>query len=59
MVKMYIVIPENETEAIQDLAEKESRPLRYQILHMLRTILNEEVKKSDQKLEESQIIGSD
>jgi len=56
---MYIVIPENETEAIQDLAEKESRPLRYQILHMLRTILNEEVKKSDQKLEESQIIGSD
>jgi len=59
MVKMYIVIPESETEAIQDLAEKESRPLQYQILHMLRTILKEEVNKCDVKLENNQIIGSD
>ena len=57
MVKMYIEIPENETEAIQELAEKESRPLRYQILHMLRTILKEEVGKNDLKLKDNQIIS--
>ncbi len=36
LVKMYIVISENERQAIQEIAEKELRPFREQVRLLLR-----------------------